>query len=378
MDKIKSIVIILIICFIVGFTAGSIYRQVEKFNKDYSARVSGRTTIDDFEKHLDDDENENLIENNKIDVKVGDLVTIGTEKFYVISSDDDSVNMITKYNLDVAEANKVYNGSGLQNENVLGTIRWSNINDSYGTVTYDKVNQYISDYVKLLNETYNINITGRLLTYEESKLLGCDLDLGDQSCANAPYWLYSSSYWIELANTSYTANGNTYDIDVSAISHPDNGKVGQLYEGTNDFENLGVRPVITISKEDLKKFYITQNDYEKLKDNYSSLRYIIDSKYIAVIDNANNLKLIDSNDNSVNDLYTFDGTGYSVYDASYKSTNDRLCIASKDGIYVFISNGLSGNDEKLYAIYYNPETNEKSELVMQNVMGEFEGLITCK
>ena len=40
-----------------------------------------------------------------------------------------------------------------------------------------------------------IEATGRLLTYDEARALGC----GSYNCNSAPEWVRSSSYWIATA-----------------------------------------------------------------------------------------------------------------------------------------------------------------------------------
>ena len=133
MDKLKGFFIILIILGIVGGTVWYVYQQVDKFNKDYQSKIADRNSIKDSDFDANKD-NSNII--------VGKLVTIGEEKFYIIEVTDTSVRMLSKYNLDIDGANKVYKGTGLQDENVLGTIRWENIDDSYGTLAFvDSANQ---------------------------------------------------------------------------------------------------------------------------------------------------------------------------------------------------------------------------------------------
>lgn len=372
----KALVVILIIA-VIGLSAYLVYDKVISKNKTGNKPKT--------ENHISNGNNNEEKNDNK-NIKTGDLVTIGTEKFYVISSDDTNVRMLTKYNLDIEGANKVYKGTGLQDENVLGTLRWSTIDDSYGTIAFasgdndnywnfkansyvynEKSNlyNYVEKYVSSLNTNNGINVKGSLLTFEDIKKLGC---VNDYSCVNAPKWLTSSTYWLG----STDENGF-----VLIVSHPQSGKYGITLEGGLNDYNIGVRPVIEISKEELKKFDIKENDYEQLEKKYSDIKYVEDSKYIVVIDNKI-LKLIDVNDKLISNLYTFDVDSYKLSEAIYKITDDRLCTVSQDGIYVFINNGLKGNDEKLYAIYYNEKTGEKSDLEMQDVMGSYGKLISCK
>ena len=213
-----------------------------------------------------DDSNENItIDNNGKLIKivsgngtqVGDEVCIGIECFYIISSDDDSVTMLAKYNLYVGNGRTLGTSSctpygneatGLQDSTMLGWVSntlvsngttafsstnyWSGIVSSYPAYIYDSnttLYNYVENYkTNLEKQGVEIN-EARLIKKEELEALGC----AESSCKNAPSWIYSTSYW------SGTSNGDNYIILVDTD--------GSFYGNTYSYVCIcGVRPVIKI------------------------------------------------------------------------------------------------------------------------------------
>ena len=64
---------------------------------------------------------------------IGDEISIGTEHFYVIDSDNDYITALAKYNLDIDSGNAKYKGTGKQDENVKG---------DYGTMEFSTSNYW--------------------------------------------------------------------------------------------------------------------------------------------------------------------------------------------------------------------------------------------
>ena len=206
---------------------------------------------------------------------VGDEICLGTECFYVIENDGENIQMLAKYNLEVggnydgSTLAAIENASGIQNEEMIGDPTFTSYkgvtafsasdywNDSeekwnaypkYNYLGYDQpyvydnesiVYEYVENYVKYLNENYNLNASGKLISLEQLVNLGCDGD--NSTCTNAPEWVYSTSYW------SGSAYGNGYSVWFVASD----GLFNDDYYSSDI--TLGVRPVITISTDLIKE-----------------------------------------------------------------------------------------------------------------------------
>ena len=188
--------------------------------------------------------------------KIGNEKCFGSECFYIISSTEETVTMLAKYNLYVGgEYNSSWTAygeeaTGKQNSNMLGYVRgqsirkgttkfsntnyWSSTVSSYPAYVYDSnstLYSYVENYKTYLS-TLGVTLTeARLITYEELTSLGCSVS----SCKNAPSWVYATSYW------SGSARSSNFVWLVNSI-----GDFGNFnYSFSNDF---GCRPVITISR----------------------------------------------------------------------------------------------------------------------------------
>lgn len=200
---------------------------------------------------------------------VGSEVCLENECFYVISSTDDSVTMLSKYNLLVGNSvdenwnvTPLANSTGIQDSSargyfeidegvsgfpIIGTVPFS----STDTTSYEDstIKDYVDNYGLYLKSTgFNLNDV-RLLTFDEimefshSKNIGSTLESGlgtldseEYVFSSAPSWLYSTSYWLGSALDDIAV----YRIDTSAFLHPDMPELD---------DDVSVRPVITISKD---------------------------------------------------------------------------------------------------------------------------------
>ena len=197
-----------------------------------------------------------------------DLYAVGTEKcfgsecFYIISSDDNNVTLLAKYNLNVGDVMHTANNTssiefptGLQDINSKG-IKYDANNreefpftgitvfsndekkgEKYSSYDGSIVEEYVNNYSTYLTSQGVKIIESRLVTKDEVYNLGC----GNNNyplCVKAPSWVYSSSYWTMSLhphmNESYlyvvTSDGNMSGAHVS-------------------LNIFGVRPVIVISKD---------------------------------------------------------------------------------------------------------------------------------
>ena len=199
---------------------------------------------------------------------VGSVVKIADEEFYVIGQEDTNhVKLFAKYNLNVG--NNIQTGTvGIQNSLATGYVSGGNTVDGYypGTVTfadhaywfdehYDSENtlkpeygtmtgssvyvydhnsnlyQYVENYVDYLNNQ-GVNVTGRLISLGEIETLGCQ----SFSCASAPSWLYTTSYW--------GGSGSINEIVLVVGS----GQGYYTMENIHRYNLFGVRPVIILEK----------------------------------------------------------------------------------------------------------------------------------
>ena len=240
-----------------------------------------------------DDSSENVtIDNNGKLIKVvsgdyntvGSEICIGEECFYVISSDEDSVTMLAKYNLHVGNSfmNKdsdivpLENSTGIQSSDAKGSMweegdvgePWELIYPWIGTIEYSTTKywwdndlnefkgdlpadlefsgnsypyiynsnsilyKYVENYRAYLMDSGVSIEEARLLRGKEILLLGCELMSG--SCKTAPEWVYSTSYWTGSSGSGGLVVG-IYNTGV--LSTP----------GFDTKSQMGIRPVIVMS-----------------------------------------------------------------------------------------------------------------------------------
>jgi hypothetical protein len=184
-------------------------------------------------------------------IDLSDIVTCGTESFYVMSNEGGTITMLSKYNLHVGnsvdEAGNVTpltSPTGIQDSDAKGAY-----NSTYpyiGVTTffspsYDGsiVEGYVNSYKTHL-ENIGADVLGaRLITIDEIGNLGCHIASSD--CSNAPSWVYSTSYWSE----------SPYTTDWGWVIRSSVGvDIGCYYDYNY---NLGVRPVIEILESEIKK-----------------------------------------------------------------------------------------------------------------------------
>ena len=230
--------------------------------------------------------------------EIGTIVTIGTEKFYVIGTEGDNVKLLSMYNLYVGnellgidyenmilDMNPLAEPTGLQSsvakgavvryvddeENYLfpwiGITEFSN-DDNKGTNYSDYngsiVEEYVNDYKSILVDKFGLEVVdARLITKEElvnPDTFDCSED--DGMCHNNLYpWIYSTSYW---TMTAYD------DFGIWAIS-----EMNSIYHDTYEEGLVGVRPVIEISKseifgrDDMIEFKVRYEEVNKMNIYYA-------------------------------------------------------------------------------------------------------------
>ena len=211
---------------------------------------------------------------------IGDQITIGTEKFYVIeesSKYDSKVTAIAAYNLKVGDVCTAYNkceaidpsseGYGLQSSEMI--LAYNSSSDGYpvypaygmlafsSTLTSGEFSDYVdiniqdydgptknalNNYISLLNSTYNINITGSLITQGQVESLKEDCEEG-HVCFKS--FVSVGTFW----------TGFLWPDGLPAYLLKTNNAEYYYFRGLTSTakHSVGIRPVITISKSDLKK-----------------------------------------------------------------------------------------------------------------------------
>ena len=196
--------------------------------------------------------------------QVGNEVCIKNECFYIISSTDSAITMLSKYNLHVGNSvgnsvgedwivtplasptgiqDKTAKGNDWDNENgvqifpFIGTTAFSSDSQkgtNYSDYSGSIVEGYVNNYNSYLITQGVTPIEVRLITKDELVNLGCSE--ADYSCSEAPSWVYATSYW---SGSAYDGNG---------VWHVHSGTYFGFggYSSDSDF---GVRPVITISRD---------------------------------------------------------------------------------------------------------------------------------
>ena len=155
--------------------------------------------------------------------EIGTVVTIGTEKFYTIGTEDNNVKLLSMMNITLEDEPKQSSSAG-------ATI-YSKSSASYdGSIAEEYVNKY-----KIKIEKMGISIVeARLITETEltSEKIGCVVN-----CKTAPRWIYSTPYWVDsIRDTHYVVSIN---LD-GYFSYT-------LY--CYNLSGQGIRPVIIISKD---------------------------------------------------------------------------------------------------------------------------------
>ena len=197
--------------------------------------------------------------------QVGNEVCIKNECFYIISSTDSAITMLSKYNLHVGNSvvgnsvdedwivtslasptgiqDKTAKGSERDHENevevfpFIGTTAFSSDSQkgtNYSDYSGSIVEGYVNNYNSYLITQCVTPIEARLITKDELIGLGCSED--DYSCSEAPSWVYATSYW----------SGSAYDGNGVWRVHSDTTFDRSNSRSDSDF---GVRPVITISRD---------------------------------------------------------------------------------------------------------------------------------
>ena len=188
------------------------------------------------------------------DVSVGDVYSLGAEKFNVISQTDDSIIMLAS---NVLGINYLQTKSTTTSEYAVIFADTDGWEYTPGPKEIDvqtwspNITTYINEYVSYLNdESGSTSITGDLITLAQLGELGCIypsdyMNTGNpntQTCANSEYisWLITGQKWWTRSANSKGHISFVWTVSSDLGGAPCNGTA------------WGVRPVITIDKSDLE------------------------------------------------------------------------------------------------------------------------------
>lgn len=226
------VILALVLCFNVGVYAAYALAATEvSYTKPgTSTTISVKDALDEL--------------NKKVPTKsIGDEVTVGGEKFYVLEWDNncDTVNLISKYNLNTAGTAQQDAANGTTACAFSSTNYWRssftsspfNLNDFIGYKATDAIGK-----AKSYGRSKGA-VSSRLLSYEEAKAL--QAKEGSNSKIKTMYRGKANTangylhYWLGSAR-------NTYSVWFVY------GGSGDLIDDGNSNSSRGVRPVITILK----------------------------------------------------------------------------------------------------------------------------------
>ena len=188
----------------------------------------------------------------KDNVEIGDKITIGSEEFYVIGSDNTKLYLLTKYCIDTTTKTQsatnatiiAFSSGTYWNDNIGEGKKYPGDYDKNTPApmpyVYDensKLYTHVNNYAQKLATDNNISLTARLLTYEEAAIVVTLPSIRFIS-GQPVYWVGSfSGYRNNMYVITFGELKNTFTLKGSFINSNNYNKVGGY-----------IRPVIEINK----------------------------------------------------------------------------------------------------------------------------------
>ena len=173
---------------------------------------------------------------------VGDVITCGSEDFYVVESNSTTIKMLAKYNITIDKNNPRQNKNAGQvlfaSSAYWGTAEGkAKYGSNYPVYVFDsnsRMYPYVMAYHTYLKENFELDTsTIGLITTQKLDELGCERS--NWTCTPYP-WLVSEAYW------TGSASGPTY-VWCAA---------GNNYFCNYDWSYArGIRPLVTVSKSEI-------------------------------------------------------------------------------------------------------------------------------
>ena len=185
--------------------------------------------------------------------EIGDEITIGTEKFNVISQTDDSITMLAKYNIS--------SDNFLQTEDIMwdtfsfyqAVSKGQNSDDVDLTQWVDPASYVLEEYKLRLIKELGGQVSTDYVSLNDLRNLDCTIYdsyswSNPSTCVNSEYssWLINGQKWW----TKTMGGWGMYFVETSGVLGN-----GQYYDnGGSLFEVAGFRPTVTVSKEILANY----------------------------------------------------------------------------------------------------------------------------
>ena len=247
-------------------------------------------------------------------ISVGDEISIDTEHFYVVSSDDDKTVLLSKYNLNTDEIKQSENNNNMV---TFSTERyWVNgdtIDPKYGIAypAYVYDNNYIASSGSNYSIAYHVkNYLNYLKTYSPY--------IDDARLIEKEEFSAFSSTNMEIACSTIYWTGSAQSNDYIWYISQDGG-----HFGTNTSSNRGVRPIIEVDTNILKnagfKVFFDSNggEYVNPKTVIKNMNETLEGEYYDVI-------VIDETTESYHGRYKTTGMEFSKIEDSESPTGYAL------------------------------------------------------
>ncbi|MBQ9071684.1 MAG: prepilin-type N-terminal cleavage/methylation domain-containing protein [Bacilli bacterium] len=171
---------------------------------------------------------------------VGDKVKCGTEFFYIIDGNDDSISMLAEYNLNLGKdwiaTKDAYDGSEVKQSK-----------DNPSEIAFSQVQPYVEAYKEYLIKIGITNIEVSLMSYEKAASFGCQ-ELCDENYS----WIYDTSYWL---GTNYNTAKQTAFLISSDTKYAFEAYMYGMPCGEYQCDGYffyGIRPVVTLPISQIK------------------------------------------------------------------------------------------------------------------------------
>ena len=174
---------------------------------------------------------------------IGSLVTCGSDNFYILEKNNDSISILAKYNLDLDTSRQSSDASDfISFSNNMYWYSNGKLKENYGSgfpaYVYDEgsnLYKYVNEYNNYLVSKLKIkSATSTLISAQHAENMGCSI--AESTCTNTPSW-FIGSYW----------TGTAIDHDSMKIMHGWSYLYDWAYWG-----DAGIRPLVTINLEDIK------------------------------------------------------------------------------------------------------------------------------
>ena len=196
-------------------------------------------------------------------ILTGDVVTCGSEQFYIIETDSRTVTALAKHKIDIT-TDKPKQNANASASTYSDDLYWIAANYkfkpefttannfefksghheyafTYGNYPGNLIYKYVDAYRKYLVEELNVESAGTTLLSRTKMVdkLGCP----NNKCDSSPYssWLYTGYYWFlgtcENSSNIYVMHETTKELALGVA---------------NGLFPFGVRPVVIIAKDDIQ------------------------------------------------------------------------------------------------------------------------------